>query len=126
MTDEVLAADVTKADDLLPAVDAAAQQETKPRWKVGVFSLVCDISTVYADTIQEAMEQVQNGFGRHAEVQGPTTVGMAAVPFATPGLDFIGQWVANIQATQKLAQAGQQEKKQIVVPKIALPPGVTR
>jgi len=125
--------DVTRSEETelpkpkLIALEAPAEQG-KPRWKVGVFSLVCDVSTVYADTVQEAMKAVQNGFGAHAGVQGPTTVGMVAVHFDTPGTnDFIGQWVANIQATQKLAQAGQQvEKKKIVVPRIVLPPGVTR
>ena len=108
----------------LVSLESPAKQG-EPRWKVGVFSLVCDISTVYANTVQEAMEAVQNGQGRHAGVQGPTTVGMAAVPFDAPGAsDFIGQWVANIQGLQKLAQAGQ--RKDIVVPKIVLPPGVGR
>ena len=125
--------DVTRSEEAgllepkLIALEAPAdQQESKPRWKVGVFSLVCDVSTVYADTAQKAMEAVQNGMGAHAGVQGPTTVGMVAVQFDTPGTsDFIGQWVANIQNMQKLAQAGQpQERKQIVVPKIVLPPGV--
>jgi len=126
MSAEVLDVKAELPEPKLVDLEAPAG-EGRPRWKVGVFSLVCDISTVYANTVQEAMEAVQNGMGAHAGVEGPTTVGMVAVHFDTPGTsDFIGQWVANIQNMQKLAQAGQQERKQIVVPKIVLPPGVTR
>lgn len=105
----------------------APEEDNRPKWKVAVYSMVCDISTVYADTPEEAMESMQKGFGRHAGVEGPIVVGSACVSFDSPASkDFIPQWMVNIQRLQAMvakAQSGVPEGK-IVVPKMVVPKGI--
>ena len=100
----------------------AEGDENKKRWKVAVYSLVADISTIFADSPQEATAKMQQGFGRHAGQEGPTVIGIACAEMDTPrAKDFITQFMSNLQNMATAAKKGQVESN-IVVPKIQVVP----
>ena len=90
----------------------------KPLWKVAVFSIACDINTVHAENQQEAVQKIEEGFGRHAGVEGPTMVGVACIPANSEhAKDFIKKWMLTMQQT---AQKAQGQDKKIEVPKLVI------
>ncbi len=99
----------------------------KPRFKVATYALMCEIHTVYANSPEDAIDKVGKGMGVHAGREGPTMVGGAALPFASPAAkDFIPQWMATIQQMQaELARnKSSNESGNIIVPKLKPPPGI--
>lgn len=90
------------------------------RWKVAVYTMACEIRTVYADTPEAAIAAVGDNKGRHAGIEGPTVIGTACVNFNSKGAkDFIPQWMAN---QHRLLQAAQpKEESNIIVPSIISP-----
>ena len=59
---------------------------------------------------------MQEGFGRHAGIEGPTVIGIACAELGSPrDKDFIAQFMANLQ---NMAKQSQPEEKKVVVPMI--------
>jgi hypothetical protein len=86
---------------------------------VGIYSLACEIRTIYASTKEEAISLVGENHGRHAGVEGPEVIGVGCIAAdSDDSTHFIGQWLAN---QQRILQQLQQQDKKIIVPQLKPP-----